>query len=50
MTNAEKIRAMNDEELADFMVNDFCELLCKSPTVCDGQCNLKLLKWLKQEC
>lgn len=50
MTNAEKIRAMNDEELADFMVDDFCELLCKSPTVCDGQCNLKLLKWLKQEC
>lgn len=50
MTNADKIRAMSDEELADFMVDDFCELLCKSPTICDGQCNLKLLQWLKQEC
>ena len=48
-SNADKIRAMSDEELADFMTDDFCELLCKSPTVCDGQCSLKLLQWLKQE-
>ena len=48
-TNADKIRSMTDEELADFMTDDFCELLCKLPTVCDGQCNLKLLQWLKKE-
>ena len=49
ITNADKIRAMSDEELAAFMTDDFCELLCKLPTVCDGQCNLKLLQWLKKE-
>ena len=49
ITNADRIRAMSDEELADFMTDDFCELLCKSPIACDGQCKLKLLQWLKQE-
>lgn len=49
VTNADRIRAMNDEELTDCMTDDFCELLCKSPISCDGQCNSKMLHWLKEE-
>lgn len=48
-SNGDRIRAMSDEELAEFMAEDFCELLCGSPCVCDGQCDVKLLKWLKME-
>ena len=48
-TNADRIRAMTDEELADFITDDMCELLCGSPMVCEGQCKQKMLDWLKQE-
>ena len=49
MTNADRIRAMSDEELAKFFTDDLCELLCGSPLVCDGQCESAMLEWLKQE-
>ena len=51
-TNADRIRSMTDEELADFLTGDFCdfcELLCGAPVVCGGQCREKCLEWLKKE-
>ena len=50
-TNADRIRAMTDEELAEFISStDFCELLCNDSPVCiDGQCFARLFNWLKQE-
>lgn len=47
-TNADKLRAMSDVELAEIITDDWCELLhCESP--CDGHCDLKVLDWLQQE-
>ena len=46
-TNADHIRAMSDEELARFITDDLCELFCGSPSICDGQCEGKMLSWLK---
>ena len=50
MTNADRIRAMNDEELAVFLVNylgdvEYCHAgLCK-----DGEtCRICCLRWLQQ--
>lgn len=48
-TNADKLRAMSDEELANLVTDDMCELLCGAPLVCEGQCKQKMLDWLKQE-
>ena len=50
-TNADRIRAMTDEELAKFLTTeDMCELICSpAPPHCDGQCKQKMLDWLKQE-
>ena len=49
-SNADRIRAMTDEELADFLTGeDMCELLCSSPAVCPGHCKTKCLEWLRQE-
>ena len=51
MSNADRIRAMTDEELAEFLTTeDMCELICSpAPPHCDGQCKQKMLDWLKQE-
>lgn len=64
MTNADKIRAMTDEELANFLYrfNDidekvkFCtnkkvciDLLDKGDTLPDEWCKECLLEWLKSE-
>lgn len=51
ITNADRIRSMTDEELAEFVAGtDFCELLCNDTPVCiDGQCFARLFKWLQQE-
>ena len=47
LTNAQKIRAMNDEELAEFLDEnaEYCHVgLCK-----DGEtCRICCLKWLQQ--
>ena len=48
-TNADKIRSMNDEEMAEFVTSDFCELLCDSPYVCNGDCATRMIEWLKEE-
>ena len=51
-TNADRIRAMSDEELAEFMSNPRfgwgCHVCCKVEKVCDDNCEKHLLKWLKQ--
>jgi hypothetical protein len=49
MTHADSIRAMSDEELANLVTDDMCELLCGAPLVCEGQCKQKMLDWLRQE-
>jgi len=48
-TNADRIRSMTDEELASILTDDFCELLCSTPVSCNGDCEAKMLEWLRQE-
>ena len=51
MTNADRIRAMSDEELCKFLGEykfcDICEEGCDSCTY-NGDCDKRLLDWLKQ--
>ena len=47
VTNADRIRAMNDEELADVVANGVGCVL-KAPHCMDVDCTLCILKWLKQ--
>lgn len=55
MTNADRIRNMSDEELAEFMSENtsyyYCGVRCKdrpnSPT--ENSCNFRWLEWLKSE-
>ena len=50
-TNAERIRAMTDDELAEFLNEDLCETICDyhsySPE-CDSQCVKHIFDWLKK--
>ena len=46
-TNADRIRAMNDEELADVVANGVGCVL-KAPHCMDVDCTPCILKWLKQ--
>lgn len=54
-TNADRIRNMSDEELAEFMSENtsyyYCGVRCKdrpkSPT--ESSCNFRWLEWLKSE-
>ena len=50
-TNADRIRAMSDEELCKFLGEckfcDICEEGCDSCTY-SGDCDKRLLEWLKQ--
>ena len=48
-TNADRLRTMSDEELADFITDDMCGLICGDPLACEGQCKQKMLDWLKEE-
>ena len=53
-TNADRIRNMSDEELAEFLAyNAFCEecYVEKDDSCCypDGTCKQKHLEWLKSE-
>lgn len=48
-TNGDKVRAMSDEELADFITDDMCGLICGDPLACEGQCKQKMLDWLKEK-
>lgn len=44
-TNADRIRSMSDEELADFIQTPFCDLI---PGKCGGACHDCTLDWLQQ--
>lgn len=50
MTNADRIRAMNDDELCKFLGEcKFCDICvegCDSCT-CNGDCDKRLLDWLQ---
>ena len=50
-TNADRIRAMSDEELAEVITDDWCEIVCSGTDyLCrDGTCEQHVLKWLKEE-
>lgn len=49
-TNADRIRAMSDEELAAVITDDWCEIVCNGTYLCnDGTCEQHVLKWLKEE-
>ena len=49
ITNADRIRSMTDEELANCITDDLCDRVCHSPLSCDGNCETQVLAWLKQE-
>lgn len=50
-TNADRIRAIPDEELAETITEDWCSILCPGGSFfCDGECLNKMIEWLKQEC
>lgn len=49
ITNADRIRSMTDEELANTITDDLCDRVCHSPLSCDGNCETQVLAWLKQE-
>ena len=49
ITNADRIRSMTDEELANCITDDLCDRVCHSPLSCDGNCEIQVLEWLKQE-
>lgn len=52
-TNADRIRSMSDEELAErlalYMKCDFCPMQGQHLTVSLSQCEKILLSWLKEE-
>ena len=49
-TNADRIRAMSDEELAELLVNGRHTFRCADcdAYVCDDECEKNCLKWLQQ--
>ena len=50
-TNADRIRAMSDEELAEFLSEyQFCDMCDEGCDACTyhGECDKRLLDWLKQ--
>lgn len=50
LTNGDRIRAMTDEELAEwFDLHGECNTCAYHPAQCKTECNEGHLKWLKQE-
>ena len=50
LTNGDRIRAMTDEELAEwFDLHGECNQCAYHPAQCKTECNEGHLKWLKQE-
>ena len=47
LTNADRIRSMTDEELAEIITDDWCEIL--GCNLCDEGCERRVLDWLKKE-
>lgn len=48
MTNADRIRAMSDEELAEFIRWDICVKIRGDNRMCNGMCDECVTEWLKQ--
>ena len=51
MTNADRIRAMSDEELAEFLGEyRFCDICEEGCDACSyhGDCDKRIMEWLKQ--
>ena len=46
-SNYDQVMSYTPEELAKFVADDICELVCGSPSICDWKCEAKLLSWLK---
>lgn len=50
MTNADRIRHMTDEELAEWLdLHGECNQCAYHPVQCSVDCNEGHLKWLKQD-
>lgn len=49
MTNADHVRQMADEELAESISFIDCSKCQLFNTHCEGRCREKFLEWLKQE-
>ena len=47
-TNADRIRAMSDEELAELLCTDHCVQIRGNNKLCDGTCFLCVEEWLRQ--
>ena len=48
-TNADRIRSMTDEELAEWMRDIMSGWCPKRTSLCDGNCKKCTLDWLRQE-
>ena len=48
VTNADRIRAMSDEELAEFLRWDICNKVRGDNRMCNGWCSECVTEWLKQ--
>ena len=50
ITNADRLRSMTDEELAELIADDWCEVInCPEAPFCNGNCEIHILDWLRQE-
>lgn len=48
-TNADHIRSMSDEELAELLLNGNAPMVCPNGCdECNGDCDGRMLEWLKQ--
>lgn len=47
-TNADRIRAMSDEELAEFLRWDICTKIRGDNRLCNGWCDECVSEWLQQ--
>ena len=49
-TVADRIRAMTNDELADLLTDDMCDMVCGQDGVsCNGMCHARVRKWLESE-
>lgn len=49
-TNADKIRAMSDEDLAEFLLWDICVKVRGDNRLCSGYCDECVMEWLNKPC
>lgn len=49
MTNEERIKSLNTEELAGFIAAIASCALCNNPITCEGNCKVAWEQWLKSE-